>query len=212
MPEMLSSIGSFFSSGAGQGIEKLAGLGLAGAGLGGNIAAEHDRSKELAYLQQQQQANASLTPAQLAAKVSQATAPLNAGLVQGVENQVSGSLAEQGLSEAPGIQASVLAQALAPYQQQNQNTALQLVMQQLGLPIQYGQAILGNQPQQSNLTPLLAMLMRNNGNQNQSSNLPGGGWDFLNTIYGPGYNSSPGQNIGDSPMSDPFSGDGSSWG
>jgi hypothetical protein len=176
MSELLGSIGSFFGSSGGKGIMDIAGLAGTGLGLAGNISAEQQAQQQRNYLTQQEQANASLTPAQLASKVSAATAPLNAGLVQSVENNVSGNLAEQGLSEAPGIQASVLAQALAPYQQQNQNTALQLVMQQLGLPIQYGQAILGNQPQQANLSPLLAMLMRQN-NPTQPTGTP----SFLTT-------------------------------
>src|ERR1700687_2418714 len=49
-------------------------------------------------------------------------------------------------------------QALAPFEQQNQNTALQLVMERLGLPIQYANAYLQGLPKSSNMSPLLALL------------------------------------------------------
>lgn len=160
--EALGSIGSFFGSPAGQGIGKLASLGTTGLGLYSNISAENQRGDELNYLKNSQNALTNLTPAQLSAKVSQAQQPLNSALVQGISNQVSGNLASQGLSEAPGIQASTLAQALAPYQQQNQQAALQLVMQQLGLPIEYAQALLRNSPGQSNLSPILSTLFKGN--------------------------------------------------
>src|ERR1700741_2348097 len=75
-------------------------------------------------------------------EVRAATQPLSLGLVQDVTSQVSGTLAERGLSQAPGIQATELATALAPYQQQNQQTALQLVLTRLGLPLEYAKTIL----------------------------------------------------------------------
>ena len=158
--EALQSLGNFFSSSAGQGITKLSELGATGAGLFGNISAERQKSQELNYLKKQQDAVG--TPAQLAQQVASATQPLDRGLVQSVGNQVSGTLAEEGLSQAPGIQATVLSQSLAPFEQQNQATALQLVMQKLGLPIQYAQALLANNPGQTNLAPLLALLQKGN--------------------------------------------------
>lgn len=153
----LQQLGQFFSSGAGTGLKDLATIGSAGAGLFGNISAERQRSQELNNLKQQQ-AQAEQTPAQLAAQVSSATAPLNSALVSSVGNQVSGTLAEQGLSQAPGIQAQALAQGLAPFEQQNQATALQLVMKRLGLPVEYAQTLLAGNPGQVNLAPLLALL------------------------------------------------------
>lgn len=68
--------------------------------------------------------------------VTAATKPLEAGLVKGTENVVNASLAEQGLSQAPGIQSQVLAQALAPYQQNAQAMALQQVLKTIGLPVE----------------------------------------------------------------------------
>jgi hypothetical protein len=156
--DALQSLGTFFASPGGKGLESLAQLGATGAGLAGNISASHQQQQEADYLKKQQALLAD--PTKLAQEVAGATQPLNRALVQDVGNQVSGTLAEQGLSQAPGIQASTLATSLAPFEQQNQQTALQIVMQRLGLPIQYATALLQNGPKGTNLAPLLAMLSK----------------------------------------------------
>lgn len=152
MPEQLGQIGNFFSSAAGQGLEKVAGLGATGAGLVGNLLADKQRS-DAANLAKR---NANLTPAQLGAQVTQATQPLNQQLVQAITGNVNANLAEQGLSQAPGIQASAIAQGLALPEQQNQQTAMQLVLQKLGLPAEYARTI----PPGSDLSSLIAMLFK----------------------------------------------------
>jgi hypothetical protein len=159
--------GSILSSIPWGDVLKVAEIGMAGAGTIGNIATEKARSDELGYLKGQQKAIPDATT--LSKEVAAATQPLNTGLVQGVENQVSGSLAEQGLSQAPGIQAAVLSQALAPYVQQNQQTALQLVMQRLGLPLSYASTYLGGLPNNSNISPLLALLSKSFGTPSPST-------------------------------------------
>lgn len=156
--EALQSLSGFLSGPNGQAITKLGEIGTAGAGLYGNLSGERQAQKERDYLTKQQ--NTLADPTALANKVAAATQPLNRGLVESVGNQVSGTLAEQGLGQAPGIQGTVLAQALAPFEQQNQATALQLVMKQLGLPIEYAQTLLANMPKQTNLAPLLALLQK----------------------------------------------------
>jgi hypothetical protein len=160
--EQIASIGKFFSSPAGSGVKDIATLGSAGAGLYGNISAERQRAQELNNLKAQQ-ANAERTPQQLAADVASAERPLDKALVQSVGNQVSGTLAEQGLSQAPGIQAQALAQGLAPFQQQNQQAALQLVLKRLGLPVEYAQTLLAGNPAPADLSKLLALLGRPSG-------------------------------------------------
>jgi hypothetical protein len=166
MPEAISNIGNFFSNPAFQNLLKVGELGATGAGLVGNILNERSRSQELNKLKS---AEATLAdPAKLSSEVRAATQPLDQGLVSGVENAVSGSLAERGLSQAPGIQAATISGALAPYQQQNQNTALQLVLTRLGLPLQYAQTILQNLPKNTNLAPLLALLGRTGGTPDTS--------------------------------------------
>jgi|ERR1700722_2328083 len=153
MAQTLGSVGSFFSSPTGKGVEDLAGLGATGAGLVGNLAADRQR----AAAAKQAEANAKLTPAQIGAQVTQATQPLNANLVQAVTGATNANMAEQGLSQAPGLQASAIAQGLAPFEQQNQQTALQAVLARLGLPAEFARTI----PQNANLAPLLAMLFKN---------------------------------------------------
>lgn len=163
MPDALGSIGSFFggSGSAGSGLVDLLGLGTAGSGVIGNILNEKQRSDQINQLKKLE------NPTTLAKDVSAATQPLNSGLVQSVGNTVSGNLAEQGLSQAPGIQATELSQALAPFEQQNQQTALNLVLARLGIP----QSILASLPNNANIAPIIAMLMR----QSQG---PGGGGAF----------------------------------
>ena len=154
MAQTLGTVGSFFSTPSGKGIETLAGLGSAGAGLYGNISADQQRQQAL----NQAKANAALTPQQLGTMVSGATAPLNANLVQAVTGATNANLAEQGLSQAPGLIAQATAQGLAPFEQQNQQTALQLVLQKLGLPAHFASLI----PPNTNMSQLLALLMRGN--------------------------------------------------
>jgi len=100
-----------------------------GAGELGNII---QGSKENSY--QNKILSLLNNPAALAQLASKLQQPLNSGLTQNVTNQVQGNLAERGLSQAPGIFAASESQALAPYYQQNQNTALQSVLQLLGMP------------------------------------------------------------------------------
>lgn len=158
MSDLLASVGNFFGSSAGKGLGEIAGLGATGAGLVGNLAADRQR----AAAAKAAQANMNLTPQQLSAMVSGAEHPLDKALVQAVSGNVNANLAEQGLSEAPGIQATVLSQALAPFEQQNQNAALQLVMRKLGLPAEFAATI----PQNAQLAPLLALLMKGFGTPN----------------------------------------------
>jgi hypothetical protein len=104
-------------------------LALAGAGEIGNIMEER---KRLAY--QNFVMDLLKNPAKLAAMAAKIQQPLNNGLVQGVTNQVQGDMASRGLSQAPGIFAATESQALAPFEQQNQQTAMNAFLQSLGLP------------------------------------------------------------------------------
>lgn len=179
-------IGSILSS-----VLPIAEGGMAGAGLIGNILNEKQRSDQISALNKQEKNLPD--PTALAKQVAAATQPLNMGLVQGVENQVQGSLASQGLSQAPGIQASVLSQSLAPYEQQNQSTALQLVMQRLGLPLEYAATILGGLPKDTNLAPLLALLQKGSGTGGPTPSGPSPDLaTLLNIFSGQSGNTTPG--------------------
>lgn len=158
MPDAVASIGSLFSTAA-PAIEG----GAAGAGMIGNLINSIQRGQQVSSLQSAEKKFANLTPQQLSGMVTKAEAPLSQDLLQNVGNLVQADVAGRGLAESPGVFAATETQALAPYQQQQQQLALQLVMKQLGLPIEYAQAILGATGGQSNIAPLLALLQKGGG-------------------------------------------------
>jgi hypothetical protein len=122
--------------------------GLLGAGEIGNIMEER---KRMAY--QNFVMDLLKNPQKLAQMAAKIQAPLDNGLVQATNNRVQGDMASRGLSQAPGIFAASESQALAPYIQQNQSTALQAVMQSLGLPQ-------GTFQQPQNLGPLMGTFLK----------------------------------------------------
>jgi len=162
MSDVLNNVGGFFKTAA----PAIGGV-TAGAGLIGNLMNSITRGKEVGNLQSAEKKFANLTPEQLAGLVSRAEKPLDASLVQGINNQVQADMASRGLSEAPGIFAASEAQALAPFKLQEQQNALQLIMKQMGLPIEYADAILRSVGPNADVSRILASLM----NQNN----PGGG-------------------------------------
>jgi hypothetical protein len=135
MSNTLGNIGSFFKSPSAGPI--LSGVNL-GVGEIGNLLASNAQDKV-----------ANLTPAQFSARVASAERPIDNSLVQAVNNSVQADMASRGLAQAPGIFAGEEAQALAPYAQQNYQTALNQVMEQLGLL-----------PKGQNLTPAMAMFLQ----------------------------------------------------
>lgn len=165
MTQILGSLAGWLGSPAGKGLGEVAGLGATGAGLVGNLLADRQRAQAAAAAK----ANMNLSPQQLGTMVSGATQPLDRALVQAVTGNVNANLAEQGLSQAPGLIATATSQALAPYEQQNQQAALQLVLRKLGLPAEFASTI----PPNAQLAPLIAMLMKGFGTN--PSNTPGGG-------------------------------------
>lgn len=152
MSELLGSLGSFFSGSTGKGIATLGELGATGLGLAGNLSADKQRQQAADAAK----ANMNLTPQQLAAMVSSAQRPLDAGLVQAISGKTNANLAEMGLSQAPGLIATAESQALAPFEQNNQQAALNLVLAKLGLPAEFARNI----PPNSNLAPLLSLLFK----------------------------------------------------
>jgi hypothetical protein len=145
------------------GIAQILGLGTAGAGLFGNVMNSITRGKEVGNLQSAEKKFTSLTPEQLSGMVTKAEQPLGQDLLQNVGNLVQADVAGRGLAESPGVFAATETQAVAPYQLQQQQMALQLIMKQLGLPIEYATAILSSMGGNANVSPLLQMLMQQNG-------------------------------------------------
>jgi hypothetical protein len=139
-----------------QSILPLIGIGTAGAGVVGNILS----SIQQGNVASQAEKNAKLTPAQLGGMVSSATQPLDRSLIETVQNAVQGDVASRGLAESPGIFAATESQALAPFEQANQNTALQLILQKLGLPANTLMALRSGGGGMANLSPLLQMIMK----------------------------------------------------
>jgi hypothetical protein len=148
MPDGLSqAFSSFFQN---PGDVKLLQTGVAGAGEVGNII---EQQKENAYR------NFVLSllnnPAKLGQMATQLAAPLSGALTQSVNNTVQGNMASRGLAQAPGIFAASESQALAPFVQQNQNSALQAILQALQVPS-------GTFKGPQNLAPLFSSLFSNN--------------------------------------------------
>lgn len=95
-------------------------------------------------------------PSKMNAYVSQFQKPLAAGLTQSVGNATQAYLGERGESESPTISADVFAQALAPYQQQQQSMGINEALASLGLIPKTGNSA-------SDVSGPLAMLMKNLG-------------------------------------------------
>jgi hypothetical protein len=127
--------------------QKLLTGGLAATGEVGNVLEGEKRSAYQNFVM-----SLLKNPGKLAQMAAQITQPLSRGLEQSVGNQVQGDLASRGLSQAPGIFAATESQALAPYEQQNQNIAMQAVLQSLGLPA-------GTFAQPTNLGPSLGLFL-----------------------------------------------------
>ena len=160
MPDIMSSVSGLFSSIA----PAFQGLSAAG-GLTGNIMNAITRGQQIGKLQGWE----NLSPSALASKVAGATQPLNAGLVQSVQNATQADMASRGLSQAPGVFAAEEAQNLAPFEQQNQQTALQLILRQLGIP----EDILASTNTSSNIMPnILSLLLRNNSGGGGTNQVP----------------------------------------
>ncbi len=143
MDGLSQAFSSFFSN---PGDLKLLQTGVAGAGEAGNILqdvkANSYRDFVLGLIN---------NPQRLAALTNQLAAPLSGALTQSVNNRVQGDLASRGLGQAPGIFAASEGQALAPFEQQNQNTALQAILNALQVPA-------GTFGKGTNLSPLFTSL------------------------------------------------------
>lgn len=161
MSEALGAIGNVFGK-----LVAPANIGttLSGATLGlgelGNLLAGRQQQQQASSLTAQQKAIQNMSPADFTRNVQAGEAPINQGLVQAVNNNVQGDLAARGLSQAPGTFAASEAQALAPFEQQNYQVALEQYLQKLGLPLSYAQQIRQVLPQQQNLTPVMSLLLQ----------------------------------------------------
>lgn len=129
MDSLGSILGPLFTTGSG--LSKVLTGGLFGAGEIGNLIEEKKRAAYQNYVM-----NLLNNPQKLSQMAVATEKPLDNALIQSVGNTVQGNMASRGLSQAPGIFAATESQALAPYAEQNYNTALNAIMQTLGLPAQ----------------------------------------------------------------------------
>jgi hypothetical protein len=135
-------------------------LGLAGSGAVGNILANNSRNNVLGQQTGYTKYLQNLTPTQISDMISQYQKPLSNSLINNVSNTTQAQLASRGLSQAPGIFASSLAQGIAPYELQEQQLAQQALFQKLGLPIQSRPSPFGPFPQTTNSSQLMQSLMQ----------------------------------------------------
>lgn len=156
-------------------LAQIIGIGGAGAGLFGNIMNSITRGNAISQMTK----NENLSPEALAAKVSAATKPLDQSLVENIQNQVQADVASRGLAQAPGVFAAEESQAIAPAEQQNQQTALQLILRQLGIP----EEILASTQGSSDPMAALMMLMLRNQSGGGGGNFTDVTPDYLDPSY-----------------------------
>lgn len=190
LSSLMGTAGSAGSAGSGflGDLSKIAPLLQVGTGIAGtigNVEANSARNKVLSSEMQQMNFLNNLTPSQLAANIQQLQQPLSQGLTQSVGNTVQGQLAERGLSQSPGIYADVLAQAIAPYQQQEQQMATNAYFQKLGLPISARPSPFGPYPQTSNTSSIWQSLFNKGYNPTQQNQQNTMGYFAGAQPYGP---------------------------
>lgn len=161
--EAIPGMGSTGGSSGGGWMSKVLPLILAGSGIAGtvgNVQANAARNKVLSSEMAQMEALTKLTPSQIASGIASLQAPLSKNLTNSVSNSVQGELANRGLSQAPGIYASSLAQGIAPYQLQEQQLAQDAYFKKLGLPIQARPSPFGPFPNTTNTSQIWQQLMQ----------------------------------------------------
>lgn len=168
MPDALSSIGQFLSSGMGKVVLT---AGTAGTGLLQNILANREAQKKQDFIE-----HLITNPAAFSKFVSGFQQPLSAGLTADVSRATDAYGAERGLGSSSTVMKDLYAQALAPYVQQQQQAGTNAALQSLG--------IYGNTPttRPIDISSILKAIMMGTGGQ--SPNVTAG--IDLNTVPNPG--------------------------
>ena len=127
---IMSGLSSVMSAlGSNNNWEKALTGGIFGAGEIGNLLEQKKRADYQNFVM-----GLLKDPAKLSRMAASTERPLDNALIQSVGNATQGQLAERGLSQSPGIFAATESQALAPYAQQNYQTAMQAILSSLQLP------------------------------------------------------------------------------
>lgn len=156
-----------------------ANLGLGALGTVSNFRANAERNKLYQAALARQRYLESLTPAQHSEGIQGFRRPLSGGLTAGVTNLVQSAMGERGLSQAPGIFSEVLAQALAPYEQQDLDRATQAWFRSLGTSTPSDYAAVGTlAPQGGSTVNLWRSIL-------DSFRKGGGGFKFPSTVPWP---------------------------
>lgn len=131
MSELMTSLGNFMGGAGGKGLNSVLSL----AGTGANAYSGIQNAQNTANYNSTQSYIQDLVknPTKMAAAASQFQQPLSVGLTDAVTNQAQAQLAERGLGGSPAAMTSAITQALAPYIQNNQQTAMQTLMNSLNL-------------------------------------------------------------------------------
>lgn len=121
-----------------------ANLGMGVLGTVSNFRANAERNKLYQAALARQRYLESLTPAKHSEGIMGFRRPLSGGLTAGITNLVQSAMGERGLAQAPGIFSEVLAQALAPYEQQDLDRATQSWFRSLGTSTPSDYAAIGS--------------------------------------------------------------------
>ena len=196
--DAINGIGSALSKVASNPLAKI-GTGI--AGTVGNITGNQMKDRALLQQLDLQKSLAAMTPQQLALQAQQLQQPLSEGLTQGVGNQVQAMMGERGLSQAPGIFSQTMAQSLAPFQIQEQQMAMNAILQKLGLPIEAAGRFLPTPNTTSTAgiwQTLMNQLQGGKGTPNIGGNAALAAGDYSN-LGAPSFNSNeiPGTSTGD---------------
>jgi hypothetical protein len=124
----------------GGGMDDIYGLLMALAGRQGINAVQQP------YQQQQQAANIGMNPALLTRRINALTQPMSQQLIKSVTRATNPGIAEAGLATSPGMSKQITAEALAPYELQEQQMGQNAAFEGLSLPGQVGTGAAGAYP------------------------------------------------------------------
>jgi hypothetical protein len=141
---------------------------------------------------QMQAARLGMNPAALTSLINQNTRPLNQNLINSVTRATTPSIAKSGLATSPGMSEQIIAEALAPYQQREQQMAQQTVMGGMQIPFQVGAGLGSSYPQLMSQIPYEMYLMSGNASPYQQLGYGGPGGAFAGAGAAGGYGGYPG--------------------
>jgi hypothetical protein len=87
-----------------------------------------------------------MNPAALASLINRTTRQLSPQLINSVTRATTPGIAERGLATSPGMSQQIIAEALAPYQLQEQQMAQTDVFQGMQIPFSVGSGVAGGYP------------------------------------------------------------------